>query len=69
LSGTTVEDDDLLHLCNLQNLELLVIHSTAVGDAGLAQLTSMQSLAYVYASYTKVTAGGIPGARFKVYGP
>ena len=75
LIQSTITDNGIVHLLNLQNLQSLSLISSNVTDAGLAQLKPLPTLTNLDLSYTSVTDESVPHlARFnsleqlKLYG-
>jgi hypothetical protein len=59
LAATRVEDADLEHLKNIQNLKTLDIRSTHITDKGLVTLQAIQPLKAVLLTGAAVTPEGI----------
>jgi uncharacterized protein (TIGR03067 family) len=56
---TGVGNNEMEHVAKLATLESLDLHSTEVGDAGIARLTGLKNLECLDLSFTSVSDGGL----------
>lgn len=59
LSGTRVDNTDLVHLQGLTGLQVLWLYDTRVSDAGLVYLRGLQGLRVLNLRGTLVSVGGV----------
>ena len=63
LESTSVSDEALAHLSELQYLEYLNLYDTSVSDSGLQHLSALPSLRSLYLWETDVTPEGVEGLQ------
>ena len=63
LRNTAITDDQLNDLKELPQLQVLILDSTGISDAGLEAIKGCSRLSRIYLRNTRVTAEGIKGLR------